>query len=155
MSGPIRRDISGDTRVNEAKEVQSSPENGKKGEINYEKIIELFVNRHSEMMYERHASVLIKLSKIYESGINLNHLQYLAKVITLSTQKILNGANVLINPLYCLLLICLRHAKSITQSGEVECTEYMIALAGVSGIETNENLVDTRFWRRSSSSWKF
>ncbi|KAH6587539.1 hypothetical protein BASA50_002951 [Batrachochytrium salamandrivorans] len=79
-----------------------------RNDIDLSKIVLLFTGRHTYQLYERHVAVLIKLAKVYQSGVTCNDIHILATVLHLAFEKVTEGGVDLIPPIIVLVerLLC-------------------------------------------------
>ncbi|KAJ3225731.1 hypothetical protein HK099_006344 [Clydaea vesicula] len=83
---------------------ENNPSVNKK--IDYEKIFKLFNGKQTTFLFERHCSILEKLSKVYENGFPVDELKEITDLLKLTKKKIKTGGKELMKPLLKLIRIC-------------------------------------------------
>ncbi|ORY47739.1 ARM repeat-containing protein [Rhizoclosmatium globosum] len=89
--------------------------------IDYEKVARVFTGKHTSTMYDRQEAILLKLARIYKQGLVRRDLSNLAQILELASEKISNGAEVLI-PSFEKLLALASAPFARHRSGEAAIT---------------------------------
>jgi len=111
--------------------------------INYQKIIDLFENRHSRNIYERHMAVLHKLCLVYQTEMTLNDFQNLPEIINSCLNKINSRADILVEPLFRLLNICYKSIHVIRGLDEPCVGQMLLSMAEIVNLRMYEGLLES------------
>jgi Fe-S cluster assembly ATPase SufC len=71
--------------------------------VDYEKIMNFISAKQTSKTIDRHVAILEKLTRIYQSGVDIKEWGFVAKVIKIFRDKIIAGDLILLNHLKCLL----------------------------------------------------
>jgi hypothetical protein len=75
-------------------------------ELNYEKIIKLFTNRHTCELYDRQIAVINRVCRHNPNGFYIKDLPYIQQMFGFAKQNVESGMNIFVDPLCSLIKLC-------------------------------------------------